>query len=1070
MRRRQQLRFMPGLGNAAAASSVFRRVVLLMVCVLVLCTVIRAERLPMKLYTTDDGLRSGFIDHVMRDSRGFIWFCTRDGLSRFDGYRFVNYKIGDTSSAQSFSYMFETRKGIFWIAMGSGALYRFDPNAAAPAAKPPFSAAGDDGRLALNAELVSSDFAGMMYEDEAGNLWAGGRSLFRVEEREGRVSFREIDLHLPPGLAATLQIHSVAEGKDRSLWLGTSHGLLRRLPDGRVIHYSLGRQARPDYVRFILADANGNIWVTHPEGLYVLKPESLSAIPAGGGFSVRRITASSPSQGSLLPSQPGQALNLTALKAFAGTAHRISAIYQQENGALWLAVQDRLVLFDGRDFRSFTDTRSPFNHLVGDRDGDLWITTPDGALKFSVRGLTSYGRADGLIHKEIDSILEDRDGVLHTVSPGWYVSRLHDEDRQFQSIRVNIPDSRRLWTSPLGFLDHTGQWWFLTGRGLYRFADVRHAEDLARDRPSALYTNLDGLPGPWVYCMFEDSRGDLWVSVRWTEQNVIGLVRWQRSTGAFHRFTEADGLPPLKSAMSFAEDQAGNLWFGFYEGGLVRYAAGRFTSFTAADGLPQGLISTLHLDRQGRLWLASSSEGIARVDDPGAAHPSFVRYTTFDGLASSNVRSLTEDLAGRIYVGTVRGVDRLTPETGKVRHYGSADGLAGDFVITAYRDRKGSLWFGTVNGVSRLDPRPEVVPQPPSIRIDALRISGVQRQLPYFGASAIAALELTPAENNLQIDYAGMSMAQTGLLRYQYRLQGIDREWSVPTDQRTVHYANLTPGTYSFQVRAVDPSGLTSLQPASVTFRIFPPLWRRWWALTLGDFVLGLAVTLLYRYRVRHLVEVERVRTNIATDLHDDIGSSLSQIAVLSEVVRRQVNGSAAASKSLTTIAMTSRELVDSLADIVWSINPNHDHLSDLSQRMRRFAGDLLEANEIEFSFDAQEIEGPRKLDVDVRRQVFLIFKEALHNIVKHSGCGNVAIQLRIEKNAITLTVADDGTGFDLAQADQGHGLPSMRQRAKTLRADLDIASQRDRGTTMSLRVPLARRTALAGDVGDLPK
>jgi signal transduction histidine kinase len=271
-------------------------------------------------------------------------------------------------------------------------------------------------------------------------------------------------------------------------------------------------------------------------------------------------------------------------------------------------------------------------------------------------------------------------------------------------------------------------------------------------------------------------------------------------------------------------------------------------------------------------------------------------------------------------------------------------------------------------------------------------------------------------------------------------------------------------------VRAVDPSGLTSLQPASVTFRIFPPLWQRWWALALGGLILGLAATLLYHYRVRHLVEVERVRTNIATDLHDDIGSSLSQIAVLSEVVRRQVNGSVAASKSLTTIAMTSRELVDSLADIVWSINPNHDHLSDLSQRMRRFAGDLLEANEIEFSFDAQEAEGPRKLDVDVRRQVFLIFKEALHNIVKHSGCANVAIQLRIEKNAITLAVADDGKGFDLAQADQGHGLPSMRQRARTLGAELEIASRRDRGTTVSLRVPLARRTALAGGAGDLPK
>ena len=182
----------------------------------------------------------------------------------------------------------------------------------------------------------------------------------------------------------------------------------------------------------------------------------------------------------------------------------------------------------------------------------------------------------------------------------------------------------------------------------------------------------------------------------------------------------------------------------------------------------------------------------------------------------------------------------------------------------------------------------------------------------------------------------------------------------------------------------------------------------------------------------------------------------------MSEVVRRQVDGAVAVSKPLSTIANTSRELVESMSDIVWAINPNRDNLSDLSQRMRHFASDLLTAHDIEFRFDAKDTEKTVKLDAQLRRQVFLIFKESLNNIVRHSGCANVNIELKIENYHIALTLADDGRGFDPAQASQGHGLMSMRQRAKALGANLDIVSGRDKGTVVSLKVPLAHRMALA--------
>jgi ligand-binding sensor domain-containing protein/signal transduction histidine kinase len=1037
-----------------------RPLVRLLALLLVLLGSTQAERLPMRLYTSADGLWSGFINYVMRDSHGFIWFCTRDGLSRFDGYRFTNYKISDGPDSQNFSFIFESRHGIFWILLSGKGLYRYDPGSVVTSARPSEApATSPDGKVVLNAELVSTKYFGQVLEDRKGNLWFESSGLFLIEESSHGISFREVDLHLPQDLKPSFSLQSMAEGEDGSLWLGTTHGLLRRLPDGRVAQYSLRQNPVSDYVRHIMVDKSGNIWVMHPGGLYVLKPEALSALESWNGFKLRPIMARRPIAEMELPANPGECVDLTAVMVLGGEANKITWIYQQSNGQIWLAAHNRLVVFDGRHSRYFTDARAPFNQVIDDLDGDLWITTLDGVLKYTLHGLVSYDLTDGLKDQEIDSIQEDAGGALHVVTPGWLVSEFRG--REFTSVHPNIPDAARLWTSPLGFLDHTGQWWFLTGRGLYRFPRVARIEDLSRATP-LLYTDLDGLPAQWAYCMFEDSKGDLWISVRWTEGRVIGLVRWQRSSGAFHRFTEADGLPPLRSAASFAEDRAGNLWFGFYEEGLVRYSGGRFQSFTPADGLPGKFITALHVDRTGRLWLTSAAGGLARIDDPTAQHPRFVRYTTREGLSSDNARSLTEDLSGRIYIGTVRGVDRLTPETGKFKHYSLADGLAGDFVMTAYRDHKGSLWFGTFNGLSRLEPEPEPAPAPPSIRIDGLRIAGVKQPLNELGTPAIAGLELSASQSNLQIDFSSLSMAHAALLHYQYKLQGVDRDWSVPTDQRTVQYASLAPGRYQFLVRAVDSGGLESLQPASVSFRILPPFWRRWWFLTLAALAVGCMATLLYRYRVAHLLELERVRTHIATDLHDDIGSSLSQIAVLSEVVSRQIDGTTTAmSKPLSTIATTSRELVDSLSDIVWSVNPRRDHLSDLSQRMRRFASDVFTANDIEFRFDVQDSDHLTRLEADVRRQVFLIFKESVNNIVRHSACSNAAVELSVEKHWISLMLSDDGKGFHTAQRSDGHGLMSMQRRAQDLSATLEITSLPDQGTVILLKVPLARRRVL---------
>jgi len=307
-----------------------------------------------------------------------------------------------------------------------------------------------------------------------------------------------------------------------------------------------------------------------------------------------------------------------------------------------------------------------------------------------------------------------------------------------------------------------------------------------------------------------------------------------------------------------------------------------------------------------------------------------------------------------------------------------------------------------------------------------------------------------------------------------------------------VTYAKLSPGSYRFLVRAVDSDGQVSSVPASVNFKILPPLWLRWWFLALIAAIIALIVVAFYRYRIENLrrvnaaledarsaeerlrlareeriSELESVRTRIATDLHDDIGASLTQIAVLSEVAQAQAGkGNGGPPESLRKITQVSNELIGTMSDIVWSINPAKDHLSDLTQRMRRFAADVLTPRGVAVHFDAAETDSGLTVKTNARREIFLIFKESINNIAKHSEAKNACIELKVSGDVLTLRIEDDGKGFDSgpptfedtfsSSGMSGNGLKSMRRRALELGGRFDLDSGAGRGTTVFLSIPLA--------------
>ncbi len=332
---------------------------------------------------------------------------------------------------------------------------------------------------------------------------------------------------------------------------------------------------------------------------------------------------------------------------------------------------------------------------------------------------------------------------------------------------------------------------------------------------------------------------------------------------------------------------------------------------------------------------------------------------------------------------------------------------------------------------------------------------GAPYPLSDLGETELAGIRLPPNQNQLEISFLALSFDAGEVLQYQYKLDGADRDWSAPSDRRVVNYASLAPGKYRFLVRAITSDGTVSTRPASIGFTILLPFWRQWWFLALCAGVVTSIAYGLHRYRVAYLLQLERVRTRLATDLHDDIGASLSQIAVISEVLSRRGAADEELRGPLSQIADDSRELVASMSDIVWAIDPRHDHLHDLIQRMRRFASDMFTARNIQFQFDATATD--LRLNPDQRRHIFLIFKEAVNNIVRHSECMAATICLEVQENILVLDIRDNGRGLDSSDVHRGNGLADMRLRAEALKGRIEVACNAGRGTHITVRVPLSR-------------
>lgn len=792
------------------------------------------ERLSVK-----EGLSQSSVSCILQDQRGFMWFCTDDGLNRFDGYDFKIYRYNpEDPTSLSSSYItaiFEDRSGILWVGTNGGGLNAY--NWKTDTFKRYYNDPYDTNSL-------SNDRVLSIFEDHLGNLWVGtSGGLNRIDPQRKVFTHYTSRRGNPAGLSHNV-VRSIFEDHYGDLWVGTLGGLERydRENDG-FIHY----QPDPDdpdglhgsYIIDILEDQMGDLWVATDGGLNKLNRED------GKWTSYQNVPDSPPS--------PGESY--------------LRTMHEDHFGMLWIGTYGGgLEKFDPRteQFVYFQNDPNDPNTLSSnyvwsvyeDRSGVLWVGTYNGINKYD-RGREGFvhfsadpRNLNSLSDNRVWSVFEDSQGYLWVGTFNEGLNRLNRRTGQWTHYRSTPGVIGSLSSNTIRsiFEDSHGELWVGTEKGLNRF-----------DRQTERFFHYSALPGSKtslsdevVFPIFEDRSGALWVGTLGG-----GLNRFDRATQRFTHYQVGpnDGNSLSNSSvLAITQDNQGLLWIGTWGGGLNRFdpATGQFTYYRNDPDNPNSLshnnVYSIYQDSQGIFWIGTWGGGLNRFDpDTGQ----FKHYRTENGLPNDVVYGILEDDQGYLWMSTNNGLARFDPRTEVFKNYDAGDGLqSNEFNAGAYyKSRSGEMFFGGLNGLTAFYPQ-KVTDNPyiPPVALTMLTQAGENVKV----AGAIEGLEavtFTWPGNYFEFEFAALSFIRPDKNRYAYMLEGFDKDWNYIGTRRFGRYTNLPGGVYTLRLKAANNDGIWNEKGIRVQVRVIPPFWETWW-FRIGIGILMVA-SVLGGYRLR---------------------------------------------------------------------------------------------------------------------------------------------------------------------------------------------------------------------------
>jgi ligand-binding sensor domain-containing protein/signal transduction histidine kinase len=994
------------------------------------------ERFSIETWGTGQGLLPDDSVLALTQTRdGYLWLGTLDGMVRFDGVRFTVFDESNT-------------------------------------------------RRLPSSRIVR------LFEDSRSNLWVGTSTAGAALISNGRVEPLKIGRGRRAG-----HLVSMCEDATGAVWLLTQDGQLGRYANSNIDVWNISGGGQS-----VVADREGKVWIGSSVKLSSLDPAAVrSAAPLpvvdgpevgqhldlllasrGGGYwcladGVIRKYSGSQVVSNLGP-YPWKGLGNVRAACEDQAGHLIVGTGGADGqGVFWFDAPGRFARICTTNGLSSDSVYA----LQSDADGNLWVGLEGGGLNRARPNVFKVLENKEYRGLAAQSLCPDEQGRVWMSIKGKDFSCW--KDGLLQSVHAN-PDIMSMLNPTAILADHQQRIWAVAqpprGAGLWRLENglFRQVAD-----PSTAATGLFSDPPPEMSVLFSDHAGGLWVGT------ASGLGHWDGAQAEM--LTTSNGLS-ANTIHAIAEDHAGDLWIGTELGGLNRLHDGHFTSFRQSDGFPSDNISSLCLDREDVLWIGTMGNGLIRLHDGQTTH-----YSTQNGLMANSIDYLVEDDEGFLWIGSNAGLMRVRKKdlndlaAGAIsnvsnvfcRGYDKRDGLPSDECTfgsqpAACRTHEGTLWFPTHAGVVSVNPADlHSNTIPPPVVIEQVLVEERDQANSGPDAAPLAALTLPAGTEQLEIHYTSLNLGAADRARFRYRLWPVDgrvKKWDEAGARRFVRYEPLRFGSYLFQVQACNEDGVWNETGASLAVTILPFFWQTNSFRALAAAVLlGLVAAAVYFISTQKLHRqvaglrqeqaLEKERARIARDIHDQVGASLTQLALLGEMVEADKDDPQEAGEHARQIAQTARDTTRALDEIVWTVNPSNDTLDGLVNYICKHAQDYLAVAGLRYRLDAPSQLPGLEISPETRHNFFLAAKEAVTNIVKHSDATEAALRLRLEADRFTLEIQDNGRGPAGAQghaAASRNGLRNMRKRMEDIGGRFALGPGPQGGTVVELSVPLARK------------
>jgi len=989
--------------------------------------------------TRESGLPSDFVMDAVQDFRGYVWIATDNGLARYDGKNITVFQCHDgklnTIVDNYVIILKESRDSMLWIGTRNGiSIYN------------PFTATFRNFPFDLRAPgAFPCRFVRSFYEENNGTMWiATNDGLVQSSKGSGKfacIRLKWIGFSKDQESGFNFLTTVIADPRDTSkLFLGTMGGIL------------LFDKYRKIVVKDFSKVINGR---TSVYDLYIDDNQHLWSC---GWFTGLNCCDLKTGKWLEYPHQKSNPITIISIcqknrdEFWLSTIGMGLGIFNRKKGTF------RFIRHDPLNTRSIIS--DDINHvMLPNTNKDLWLVGSEG-ISIENKQLSSFREnKPPFSFSAITDLYRDKaTGRLYVgafACDGLFV--LKEQTGEWTIIREAEPGKHLSLLINSFYRDRKGILWLATNKNLMYLDSTCN-----RIRQ---FRMPDGRPlqiiDPLICVLHEDSGGNLWVGTR-----SDGVVRIDaaRTKAIYCRHRQNDPRSILGGSYHRAikRDKFNRIWISNNEGvAIFEPVSERFLNFfmdtLRKHGYGNKLVYNIENDTLGRMWMTIDGLGLLRVEMKDRKSFSLKLFETVQGLDASSISTMRKDAEGDLWINNVSLV-HFNPYSEEFKLYNTQNGLYSMLSVgqKLYIDSDLNIYIPAESGYEvknkhALEPGGGII----NLILEAIEINGNQTNLGY-NRHGSCTVNLTADQNNITFFFTAICFDDISNVKYMYKLKGYDQDWYLSGNSREARYTHLPPGKLEFIFKVLNQPDYKNTEN-HILMNIRPFIWQTWWFISSVAFLVLTLFYLAYHFRGRQLLRLERLRMRIATDLHDDVGSTLSSIYILSEMVSQKAVDSQSV-KMLKTIGESSSRMMEKLDDIVWVVNPSNDRFRDLGLRISEFAIPLCESKQISFmvNFD-KELTGMR-LSMEIRRNVYLIAKETVNNAVKYADCSEISLHFKPDHGGLFMEISDNGKGFDPGSSNSRNGLRNMRLRAKQINASIGITSVPSLGTTVTLMVKTHKR------------